>query len=154
MNDKPSMPSITEVTAGRKHESREPHLAAAIIIAGSTTVLIAISLLGAGIFMHRLARQRPMHAMQSLGIVTAPDQKPLTRFPKPNLQLDDGHADSVALAAQQEARLNSYGWVDRTNGIVHIPIERAMDLIVARGLPVEHRPTNDIGSLSWEGQSP
>jgi hypothetical protein len=36
----------------------------------------------------------------------------------------------------QEDQLNSYGWVDREGGMAHIPIERAMQLIVARGLPV------------------
>jgi hypothetical protein len=32
--------------------------------------------------------------------------------------------------------LYSYGWVDEKAGTVHIPIDRAMDLIVQRGLPV------------------
>ena len=36
----------------------------------------------------------------------------------------------------QEDQLNSYGWVDEQGGVAHIPIERAMDLIVGRGLPV------------------
>ncbi|MGA7292174.1 MAG: hypothetical protein WBW53_15335 [Terriglobales bacterium] len=37
---------------------------------------------------------------------------------------------------RQEDQLNSYGWIDEKAGIAHIPIERAMDLIVERGLPV------------------
>src|SRR5208283_4986383 len=36
----------------------------------------------------------------------------------------------------QEDQLNSYGWVDKDAGIAHIPIQRAMDLIVQQGLPV------------------
>src|SRR5271166_3033612 len=36
----------------------------------------------------------------------------------------------------QEKQLNSYGWVDEKAGVAHIPIERAMELIVERGLPV------------------
>jgi hypothetical protein len=36
----------------------------------------------------------------------------------------------------QENQLNSYGWVDDKAGVAHIPIERAMELIVQRGLPV------------------
>ena len=36
----------------------------------------------------------------------------------------------------QENRLNSYGWVDEKTGVAHIPIERAMELTVQRGLPV------------------
>jgi len=36
----------------------------------------------------------------------------------------------------QESQLNSYGWVDEKAGVAHIPIERAMELTVQRGLPV------------------
>ena len=36
----------------------------------------------------------------------------------------------------QENKLNSYGSVDQTAGVAHIPIDRAMDLIVQQGLPV------------------
>jgi hypothetical protein len=36
----------------------------------------------------------------------------------------------------QENQLNSYGWVDEKAGVAHIPIERAMELTVQRGLPV------------------
>jgi hypothetical protein len=35
----------------------------------------------------------------------------------------------IALRERAERRLTSYGWVDRKAGIVHIPIERAMDLV-------------------------
>jgi hypothetical protein len=36
----------------------------------------------------------------------------------------------------QEKHLNSYGWVDEHSGVAYIPIERAMELTVQRGLPV------------------
>ncbi|MGA3091825.1 MAG: hypothetical protein ABSD75_24720 [Terriglobales bacterium] len=36
----------------------------------------------------------------------------------------------------QENQLNSYGWVDQKAGVVHIPIDRAMELIVQQKLPV------------------
>ena len=39
------------------------------------------------------------------------------------------------LRATEDAALTPYGWVDRKNGIVHIPIDRAMDLLFQRGLP-------------------
>jgi hypothetical protein len=32
----------------------------------------------------------------------------------------------------EEERLHRYGWVDRAEGIAHIPIDKAMDLIVAQ----------------------
>jgi hypothetical protein len=37
--------------------------------------------------------------------------------------------------AERAARLNGYGWVDRSKGVVHIPIERAMDQAANGALP-------------------
>ena len=37
--------------------------------------------------------------------------------------------------AKEEAELNTYGWVNRTAGVVRIPVARAMDLLLQRGLP-------------------
>jgi len=39
------------------------------------------------------------------------------------------------LLREQATRINSYGWVDREAGVVHLPIERAMQLFVERGAP-------------------
>ena len=55
----------------------------------------------------------------------------------PQIVLQGPHA----LFAQQNQELNQYGWVDRSQGIVRIPIARAMDLIADRGLPAR---TNDV----------
>ena len=49
-------------------------------------------------------------------------------------------SDWQALQAQQEATLHSYGWVDRQAGVVHIPIDQAIDLVLQRGLPVRGQP--------------
>jgi len=148
------MTSASPESLKRKHEAREPRLVAPVIMAVSVVAIIILSLLGAGFFMYLQSQHRSLHQMQSLGLVSAPDQTPLTRFPPPNLQLDDGHADSTALAAQQEAKLNSYGWVDRNHGIVHIPIQRAIDLILAEGLPVRPLFTNETGSLILKKETP
>jgi hypothetical protein len=37
---------------------------------------------------------------------------------------------------EQRRRLEEYGWVDRRQNVAHIPIERAMQLLLDRGLPV------------------
>jgi len=37
--------------------------------------------------------------------------------------------------AEEDATLNSYGWVNRAAGVVRIPIDRAMQLLAERGLP-------------------
>jgi hypothetical protein len=55
--------------------------------------------------------------------------------PEPRLQTNP-REDLRALRAREDDILNSYGWVDRTAGVVRIPIDEAIKLTVQRGLPV------------------
>ena len=55
-------------------------------------------------------------------------------FPQPRLQVNP-EADLRKSRAFAAARLNSYGWIDRNEGVAHIPIERAMQWTIERGLP-------------------
>ena len=55
--------------------------------------------------------------------------------PMPRLQTQP-FKDVYLLKQGQNERLESYGWVDKENGVVHIPIERAMEVSLERGLPV------------------
>ena len=54
--------------------------------------------------------------------------------PAPRLQAYP-QQDLKQLRAEEEKTLASYGWVDRANGVVRIPLDRAIDLIVENGLP-------------------
>jgi hypothetical protein len=49
---------------------------------------------------------------------------------------DNERGQFSSFLMNQEKHLNSYGWVDEQSGVAYIPIERAMKLIVQRGLPV------------------
>jgi len=66
------------------------------------------------------------------------------RFPTPRLQTDDGNQDIADLHAREDLLLDNYTWADRAQGKVRIPIDRAMELLAQRGLPVapkvEHAP--------------
>lgn len=42
--------------------------------------------------------------------------------------------------AALNARLARYGWIDRESGVVHVPIERALELVAAEGLPQRQSP--------------
>jgi hypothetical protein len=55
--------------------------------------------------------------------------------PEPRLQTHP-REDLQALRAREDAVLHSYGWVDKTAGIVRIPIDEAIKLTAQRGLPV------------------
>ena len=62
------------------------------------------------------------------------------KFPTPRLQTYDGNQDLVELHQREDLLLDHYSWADRSNGKVRIPIERAMELIAQRGLPIEAKP--------------
>ncbi len=53
--------------------------------------------------------------------------------PAPYLQ-PDPPKDMRIMRERQTAALNSYGWVDKGNGVVHIPIEKAMAITLERSL--------------------
>jgi hypothetical protein len=72
---------------------------------------------------------------------------PQTAFPSPRLEEDErGQLDGIRL--QQDDELYSYGWVDEKAGAVHIPIERAMDLLAQRGLPVRSQAEANEGAAA------
>ena len=54
--------------------------------------------------------------------------------PEPRLQVNP-RGDLANLRRAEDQVLDSYGWVDRNAGIVRIPIEQAMKLMVERGVP-------------------
>lgn len=54
--------------------------------------------------------------------------------PQPRLQVTPV-TDLKQMRAAEDSILNSYAWVDRQEGTVRIPIERAMELLAQRGLP-------------------
>jgi len=90
-------------------------------------------------------------------MATASPLAPSTEVTSRHIDFDPGHGDYVEkkfkdngapmlendertqlrkYVMDQENQLNSYGWVDEKAGVAHIPIDRAMDLIKERGLPV------------------
>lgn len=52
-----------------------------------------------------------------------------------NVRMDLFRAQGAgqALQAEQARRLSQYGWVDRQAGLVHVPIDVAIDLELAEG---------------------
>jgi hypothetical protein len=71
---------------------------------------------------------------------TAKVQREITStFPEPRLETDERN-ELTEPRMREEEHLNSYGYVDQAAGTLHIPIDRAMQLVAERGLPV--RPQN------------
>ena len=79
----------------------------------------------------------PRKAIQSSPQLQQEQLAKLTQqFPTPRLETDDGNQDLADLHDREELLLNHYSWVDRSKGTVRVPIERAMQIIAQKGLPV------------------
>jgi hypothetical protein len=105
-----------------------------IVLAGSSvaaiTVIASVMLFWLfGAFMRReLERDPPPHPMF--------EQTPLT--PEPRLQAAPAE-DLLRLREEEQTLLTTYDWVDREAKVVRIPVERAAELLLQRGLPVRAR---------------
>jgi hypothetical protein len=136
-----------------EHESFEHQdLKAAGIIYFLLTlvVLTMLSMFGLrGLYAYLDKREKALQPAVSPLVTNAPEDTrhvapgyPQSAFPSPRLEEDErGQLNGIRL--QQDDTLYSYGWVDEKAGTVHIPIERAMDLLVQRGLPVRPQGAAD-----------
>ena len=84
-------------------------------------------------------------AVQRPALVDQPNQMEAGgRTPAGPQRLTNEPLNLEAYKAAPAPRLQSYGWVDRSANAVHLPIGRAMDLIVERGLPVAASPVEAV----------
>lgn len=101
------------------YESSDWQVSAIAIVLAMVLALIAVSVLALRIVFQTAASDI--------------DRSPSVAMPAPALQIDPVQ-DLARLRAREDQALNTYYWVDRQNGVVHIPIDQAMKQIVARGL--------------------
>lgn len=69
--------------------------------------------------------------------------------PEPRLQANPPR-DMEEFLAREHEFLTTYGWINREQGVVRIPIDRAMELVAERGLP-EWEDPNAPGLVPTEG---
>lgn len=115
---------------GERYERRDANIPALLKIALAMFVTIVVAMVSMyGIFQY-------FAKSQQLGPPASPFESEDVRVlpPQPRLQVQP-KVDLKTYCQSQSKELNSYGWVDEHNGVVHVPVERAMELILSRGLP-------------------
>ena len=110
------------------YEKRDTNIRGVLIFGVTLFAVIAFALFAMDRLFHYLAvREAP-----------APPPSPLalTREvpPEPRLQVNEP-VNLKKFLQTEESTIASYGWVDRQAGIVRIPIQRAIDILAAKGLP-------------------
>ena len=134
-------------TENATHERKDADEIGLIMAAGLVLVLIALSLLLCGGVLHQFNRG------QTSKNITRQLAARAGEFPEPRLLVHPG-SEGAENDLAGKVRLETYGWVDRRERISHIPISRAMQLLVERGLPevgggqtrlqlMQSRPQND-----------
>lgn len=113
------------------HESTDVNIRAVFTFAaGLFMVAVVVHLAVWGLFRYFDAREAaasPRDYPLAVGAAPLP--------PEPRLQVAP-RLDMSQMLRTEDEQLNSYGWVNRDAGVVHIPIAEAMRLTLERGLPV------------------
>ena len=91
-------------------------------------------------------------------IKTQPNEYPLATNAEPRLPPEPRlqsypRTDLYEFRTGMEQKLHSYGWVNKDAGTVHIPIERAMDLLIERGA-LQSAPAETGGQEETPGLMP
>ena len=71
-----------------------------------------------------------------------PAQSPLASDqipPEPRLETEPA-ADLARLREDEDRRLSEYGWIDAPQGVLRIPVKRAIEILAERGLPEPKGP--------------
>jgi len=110
-----------------------------IVTAGIVVSVALVILCVTWMFHYLIRRDLASQQRSEIDRVTKAVAATRPQFPEPRLQVAP-QVDLAALRAREDATLNGYGWVDRKAGVVRVPIERAMDLLIQRGLPVRGQP--------------
>ena len=114
-------------------------IALALVCIGSLALLL-------GLFHYFLTAEGPMPPKVSSELSTDATKRP----PAPQLE-ETPVIDLQRERAAEDRILNSYGWVDKQNGVVRIPIDKAIDMLAQKGLPSRAtEPQTDNASVPAE----
>lgn len=112
------------------YEVTDARLRPVFIFLIALCTLIIVSLVGMSLMFNYLEK---MEAARDIPPSALADPNPLP--PEPRLDATSrGQLDRVVASSAE--KLEGYRWIDKDAQVVQIPIEKAMDLILERGLPV------------------
>ena len=134
-----------------RHENRDVNVWAVGKV-GIALILTTIAslLLMFGMFRYLQVRENEAQIPPPTTFSINPNALP----PEPNVMFNQHEADNrEEILSNEQKQLTEYGWVDKEHGVVHIPIDRAMDLVVQRGLPA-HPQTNEQIHRALGGPAP
>jgi hypothetical protein len=137
--------------AAAGHERSDVDVSRSYVIIVGSALFLAVTM-AAMWLMFQWMEGRLASADEPLPVVTerraGEDRLP----PEPRLVVDEP-ADLAVVRAEEEALLNSYG-VDPAQGTWRVPIDRAMTMLVERGVPTARGAASEPPSNGAAGSPP
>jgi hypothetical protein len=134
-NHDPADEGHSESTAYETRDIKVRPLAA--FMAGLTVMIVFCLLIVLYLFRlfsaQHAVENAPAAGAATTKTVAAPADEQL-RWPVPRVQSRPAD-DLKALRSEEEQTLTTYAWVDRPNGVVRVPVDVAMTLVLKEGLP-------------------
>lgn len=141
----PTEPAIH--TEGVRHEIRDANVPALTAFGVAIVLTIAATMLFCFVVFRIYQNSMPM------GPPATPYASSRQLPPEPRLQTSP-RMDLEDYLSTQRNELDGYGWVDRQNGVVRIPAERAMELLLKQGFPVRPAARTSQAARLRDGYSP
>ncbi len=110
--------------AGYEHTDIDTSVGYTFAMWLTVAMVLSLGIVYGAYYMFEQRRVAQDAATQQYPLAAGRDQTP----PAPRLQTQP-FKDVYLLKQGQNEKLNSYGWTDKDAGMVHIPIERAMDIV-------------------------
>ena len=123
--------------SGHELSDLSPRIISFFGVGLAALVIVVLAISYAALLGLRHSAGRRAEPLSPLTIMQEP-------IPGPRL-LVEPESTMKTIRQQEEARLKSYGWIDQESGIVHIPIERAVDMLAEKGLPARPRKAPSSG---------
>jgi hypothetical protein len=129
-------------TAHGDHAGGQPTRSEEDQISTRTILLVGVGSLLV-FFVAGAAAVTYLHARQAAhGPVAMPSEAGKSKIGMVEQDFFDVSVRGTRDRARKRARLASYGWVDRNAGVVHLPIERAMELVAQGVRPASVAPAS------------
>lgn len=123
-SSKPNVPA--DASAG--YEKRDVNIKGLFQFALWMAVVLVVTLVGMRLTFDSYKKAQP------LGAPSSPIVTPRMIPSGPLLQVRP-HQELQDYCRAQQQEVNTYAWINQPSGVVRIPIDRAIELILAKGLP-------------------
>src|ERR1700676_5242250 len=116
------------------HEERDADIRPIVLTGLGLSLAVAV----VGLFIYGIFRSLAPHPATSVR------PNPMAVFdsqipPAPRIE-EHPAIELQQLRAQEDQTLSTYGWIDKSKGVVRIPLDRALELQMERGFPTRKEP--------------